>query len=506
VSAAHHVLAIDQGTTSSRAIVFDRAGAPVAIAQRELEQHYPHAGWVEHDPETVWRDTLAVATDAIAKAGLAAAGIAAIGITNQRESVVLWERASGRPVHRVIVWQDRRTTERCRALSAAGHDALVRERTGLVIDPYFSATKLAWLLDEIDGVRAAAERGELAFGTIDSFLLWRLSGGAVHATDASNAARTMLYDIHRQDWDDDLLELLRIPRAILPEVRDCSGLFGSTPADLLGAPLPVTGIAGDQQAATVGQACVRAGMLKSTYGTGCFALLNTGERAVVSHHRLLTTIAYRLDGKTTYALEGSIFVAGAAVQWLRDGLKLIGHAGETEPLAAGIHDTGGVYLVPAFVGLGAPHWDPEARAAILGLTRDSGIPQIVRAALESVGYQTRDLMQAMAADLDGDHHAATSEAGPAAVRVDGGMVANDWVCQFLADILDRPVERPAVTETTALGAACLAGLAVGLYPSLDAFADAWRCARRFVPQMSATERARLYGGWLNAIRRVRTAG
>jgi len=507
VSAAHHVLAIDQGTTSSRAIVFDRAGVPVAVAQRELEQHYPRPGWVEHDPETIWRDTVAVARDALGQAGLDGSQVAAIGITNQRESVVLWERASGRPVHRVIVWQDRRTAARCRALSAAGHDSLVRERTGLVIDPYFSATKLAWLLDEIDGVRAAAERGELAFGTIDSFLLWRLTGGAVHATDASNAARTMLYDIHRQDWDDDLLELLRIPRAILPEVRDCSGPFGTTPAELFGAPLPVTGIAGDQQAATVGQACFRPGMLKSTYGTGCFALLNTGDRAVTSRHRLLTTIAYRLDGRTTYALEGSIFVAGAAVQWLRDGLKLIGHAGETEPLAAGIADTGGVYLVPAFVGLGAPHWDPDARAALLGLTRDSGIPQIVRAALESVGYQTRDLMQAMAADLDGDHHAAPStEAGPAAVRVDGGMVANDWVCQFLADILDRPVERPVVTETTALGAACLAGLAVGLYPSLDAFADTWRCARRFEPQMASTERARLYAGWLSAVRRVRAAG
>jgi glycerol kinase len=507
VGAAQHVLAIDQGTTSSRAIVFDRAGAPVAVAQRELEQHYPRSGWVEHDPETIWRDTLGVARDAIAKAGLDSAHVAAIGITNQRESVVLWDRASGNPVHRVIVWQDRRTAERCRTLSTAGHDALVRERTGLVIDPYFSATKLAWLLDEVDGVRAAAERGELAFGTIDSFLLWRLSAGAVHATDASNAARTMLYDIHRQDWDDDLLELLSIPRAVLPEVRDCSGLFGTTPAELLGAPLPVTGIAGDQQAATVGQACFRPGMLKSTYGTGCFALLNTGERAVTSRHRLLTTIAYRLNGKTTYALEGSIFVAGAAVQWLRDGLRLIGHAGETEPLAAGIADTGGVYLVPAFVGLGAPHWDPDARAAILGLTRDSGIPQIVRAALESVGYQTRDLMQAMAADLDGDAQAATSaRSGPAAVRVDGGMVANDWVCQFLADILDRPVERPVVTETTALGAACLAGLAVGLYPSLDAFAGTWRCARRFEPKMAATERARLYAGWLSAVHRVRAAG
>jgi glycerol kinase len=499
MSAAHHVLAIDQGTTSSRAIVFDRAGAPVALSQRELEQHYPRAGWVEHDPETIWRDVLAVGRDALAKAGLAAAEIAAIGITNQRESVVLWERASGKPVHRAIVWQDRRTARQCRDLIAAGHEALVRERTGLLIDPYFSATKLAWLLDEIEGVRTAAERGELAFGTIDSFLLWRLSGGTVHATDATNASRTMLYDIRRQAWDDDLLGLLNIPRALLPEVKDCSTLFGATPTELFGAPLPITGVAGDQQAATVGQACFAPGMLKSTYGTGCFALLNTGDHAVASRHRLLTTIAYRLEGKTAYALEGSIFAAGAAVQWLRDGLKLICHAGETEPLAAGIYDTGGVYLVPAFVGLGAPHWDPEARAAILGLTRDAGIPQIVRAALESVGYQTKDLMGAMQADLRGG---PGTGAAANAIRVDGGMVANDWVCQFLADVLDLPVERPTVTETTALGAACLAGLKVGLYPSLEAVARAWRCERRFEPQMAAAERARLYGGWLNAVRRV----
>jgi glycerol kinase len=419
--------------------------------------------------------------------------------------VVLWERASGQPVHRAIVWQDRRTAERCRALSAAGHDALVSARTGLVIDPYFSATKLAWLLDEVAGARQAAERGELAFGTIDSFLLWRLTGGQVHATDASNAARTMLYDIQRQDWDDELLRLLRIPRPVLPEVRDCSAPFGATAGGLFGAPVPITGIAGDQQAATVGQACFEPGMLKSTYGTGCFALLNTGAAPVASRHRLLTTIAYRLAGKTTYALEGSIFVAGAAVQWLRDGLKLISHARESEPLAAGIQDTGGVYLVPAFVGLGAPHWDPEARAAILGLTRDCGIPHIVRAALESVGYQTRDLMTAMQADLGDEAGASmTPIAGrPSALRVDGGMVANDWLCQFLADILDLPVERPVVTETTALGAACLAGLEVGLYPSLEAVASGWRCARRFEPKMAPSERARLYDGWLGAVRRVR---
>jgi glycerol kinase len=497
LTGAQHILAIDQGTTSTRAMLFDRAGRPCATSQRELEQHYPKPGWVEHDPEQIWQDVVAAARGVLEQAGLTAAEVAAIGITNQRETVVLWERASGRPVHPAIVWQDRRTAARCRELRDAGHDPLVQARTGLLIDPYFSATKIAWLLDEVPGARAAAERGELAFGTIDSFLLWRLTGGRVHATDATNASRTMLYDIHRQDWDDDLLRLLGIPRALLPEVKDCSTLCGTTPAELFGAPLPVTGIAGDQQAATVGQACFTPGMLKSTYGTGCFALLNTGEQAVRSENRLLTTIAYRLGGRTTYALEGSIFVAGAAVQWLRDGLKLISHAGESEPLAAGIYDTGGVYLVPAFVGLGAPHWDPDARGAIFGLTRDSGIPQIVRAALESVGYQTRDLITAMTADLG-------SDAGGAAVRVDGGMVANDWLCQFLADVLDRPVERPAVTETTALGAACLAGLAVGLYPSLEAVAKAWRLERRFEPRMSTSERERLYAGWQDAVRRTRS--
>jgi glycerol kinase len=499
VAGARYVLAIDQGTTSTRAMLFDRAGRPCATSQRELDQHYPKPGWVEHDPEQIWQHTLAAGRGALEQAVSSAAEVAAVGITNQRETVVLWERASGRPVHPAIVWQDRRTATRCRELQDAGHDPLVQARTGLLIDPYFSATKLAWLLDEVPGARAAAGRGELAFGTVDSFLLWRLTGGRVHATDATNASRTMLYDIHRQDWDDDLLRLLGIPRAILPEVRDCSGLFGTTPAELFGASLPIAGIAGDQQAATVGQACFAPGMLKSTYGTGCFALLNTGAQAVASTNRLLTTIAYRLDGRTTYALEGSIFVAGAAVQWLRDGLKLISQAGDSELLAAGIYDTGGVYLVPAFVGLGAPHWDPDARAAIFGLTRDAGIPQIVRAALESVGYQTRDLMAAMTADLGAD------AGGTSAVRVDGGMVANDWLCQFLADILDRPVERPAVTETTALGAACLAGLAVGLYPSLDAVSDAWRLERRFEPKMSTPERERLYAGWQDAIRRTRSA-
>jgi glycerol kinase len=496
---AGNILAIDQGTTSTRAIVFERTGRPVASAQREFEQHYPQDGWVEHDPETIWQDTLRVCRDALAAAKLDAAAIAAIGIANQRETVVLWERATGRPVHRAIVWQDRRTADRCRRLVDDGHEALVRASTGLVIDPYFSASKLAWLLDEVAGARAAAERGELAFGTIDSFLLWRLSGGRAHATDASNASRTMLYNIHRQDWDEDLLRLLGIPRAVLPEVRDCSGLFGATPADLLGAPLPVTGMAGDQQAATIGQACLRPGMVKSTYGTGCFALLNTGATPVASSNRLLTTIAYRIDGEVTYALEGSIFVAGAAVQWLRDGLKLIGHASESEPLAAGIQGTGAVYLVPAFVGLGAPIWDPHARGTIVGLTRSTGIAEIVRATLEAVGYQTRDLMLAMQADLPSGQGGQRE----AALRVDGGMVANSWLCQFLADILDVPVERPVVTETTALGAAYLAGLAVGLYPSLESLAEVWQCERRFEPKMGAAERDRLYAGWLDAIRRSR---
>jgi glycerol kinase len=498
VDRAQHVLAIDQGTTSTRAIVFDREGRPVASGQLEFEQHYPRPGWVEHDPEVIWRDVLQVCQEALAEARLEPAGLAAIGITNQRETAVLWERSSGRPVHRAIVWQDRRTADHCRRLIADGSEALVRERTGLLVDPYFSATKLAWLLDEVEGARRAAERGDLAFGTIDTFLLWRLTDGAVHATDASNASRTMLFDIHRQDWDEDLLELLRIPRAVLPEVRDCSTLFGTTPASLLGAPLPITGMAGDQQAATIGQACFEPGMLKSTYGTGCFALINTGELPVASDNRLLTTVAYRLDGRPTYAIEGSIFIAGAAVQWLRDALKLIDRAADTEALAARAADSGGVYFVPAFVGLGAPHWDPDARGALFGLTRDSGIPQIARATLEAVGYQTRDLIDAMSADLAG------APTRPQAVRVDGGMVANAWLCQFLADILDLPVERPAVTETTALGAACLAGLEVGLYPSQEALVRSWRCERRFEPAMPTSERERLLSGWRDAVGRTRS--
>jgi glycerol kinase len=489
------VLAIDQGTTSSRAIVFDREGRAVGTGQKELRQHFPKDGWVEHDPEDIWRDTLAACRQALAAAGLAATEVAAIGITNQRETAVLWERATGSPVHHAIVWQDRRTAAMCRKLVADGAEERVRERTGLVVDAYFSATKLAWMLDHVQGARQAAGNGALAFGTVDSFLLWRLTGGRVHATDATNASRTMLFDITAQEWDQELLRALRIPPAVLPDVRDCSGEFGATDPELFGAAIPILGIAGDQQAATVGQACFKPGMSKSTYGTGCFLLVNTGERFVASRNRLLTTVAYRLGGRTTYALEGSIFVAGAAVQWLRDGLGVIQGAEETEALARDLPSTEGVYLVPAFTGLGAPHWDPDARAAILGLTRDSGVAHLARAALEAVGYQTADLVDAMTADMG---------AKLGTLRVDGGMVVNDWLCQFLADVLDRPVERPAVVETTALGAAYLAGLAAGVYGSLDAVAGAWRLERRFEPRMQAAERQRLLEGWRRAVARVRS--
>ena len=489
------ILAIDQGTTSTRAILFDEAGHPTARAQRELPQIYPADGWVEHDPEEIWRATLAVCRAVLDQAG--AAEVAAIGITNQRETTVLWERATGRPLHNAIVWQDRRGAALCRRLVADGHEAMVQARTGLVIDPYFSATKLAWLLDNVEGARAAAERGELAFGTIDSFLLWRLTGGRVHATDATNASRTMLYDIHAQAWDRGLLELLRVPPQILPEVRDSAAAFGAADKALFGLVVPIAGIAGDQQAATVGQTCFSPGMIKSTYGTGCFVLLNTGERPVASKNRLLTTLAYRLDGRPTYAVEGSIFAAGATVQWLRDGLKLIAAAGDSEALAAGVAPDHGVYLVPAFTGLGAPYWDPAARGAIFGLTRDTGRAEIVRAALEAVCYQTRDLMAAMAED---------GAARPTALRVDGGMATNDWTMQFLADILDLPVERPVVTETTALGAAYLAGLGVGLYASTADLARHWRCERRFEPHMAADRRETLYAGWRKAVARVREGG
>jgi glycerol kinase len=488
------ILAIDQGTTSTRAIVFDGDGHPRATAQRELPQIFPDDGWVEHDPEEIWRATLAVAREALAGLGAAAAEVAAIGITNQRETTVLWERATGKPLHNAIVWQDRRGTPLCRRLEAEGQGSFVQSRTGLLLDPYFSASKIAWMLENIPGARARAERGELAMGTIDSFLLWRLTGGRVHATDATNASRTLLFDIHRQQWDDDLLALFGVPRALLPEVMDTAAAFGSTAAGLLDRPLPILAMVGDQQAAGVGQACVESGMIKSTYGTGCFVLLNSGDTAPLSKNRLVTTVAARIRGHVTYAVEGSIFVAGAAVQWLRDRLKFIAASPEAEAIAAALPGNAGVYLVPAFTGLGAPYWEPEARGALFGLTRDVGRPEIVRAALEAVCYQTLDLMRAMAAD---------GAPRPRALRVDGGMSANDWLMQFLADILDLPVERPMVTETTALGAAYLAGLEAGLYASTAEIGQRWRRDRLFEPRMAAAERDRLYAGWQDAVMRVR---
>ena len=482
------ILALDQGTTSTRTMSFGRDGQPRRSARREFAQHYPQAGWVEHDPEDIWRDALAT----LREVGEGEA-VEALGITNQRETVVLWDRATGQPVHNAIVWQDRRTADACARLQGDGCEPLVRERTGLLLDPYFSGTKLAWLLNEVPGVRARAIRGELAFGTIDSFLLWRLTGGRVHATDPTNASRTLLYDIHRGTWDDDLLRLFDIPAALLPEVHDSSTIFGETDRDILGRAIPIGGIAGDQQAALVGQACFTPGDVKSTYGTGCFALLNTGAAAVASEHGLLTTIAYRLGGVTTYALEGSIFVAGAAVKWLRDGLRLITHAADTEGLATMLNGNHGVYMVPAFVGLGAPHWDPHARASITGLTFDATAAHIARAALEAVAYQTADLFAAMAAD---------GSSTPGRVRVDGGMAANDWFCQFLADMLDVSVERPANVETTAAGAAFLAGMAVGLWSGPDAVAASWRADRLFSPRMATTERAVLAAGWRDALART----
>lgn len=495
MTAERTILAIDQGTTSSRAILFSGDGRRLGQAQKELPQHFPHSGWVEHDAEDIWRDTVEVMRGALADAGKNAEDVAAIGITNQRETTVIWDRATGEAVHKAIVWQDRRTASFCQDLRNQGAEEVVRQRTGLLLDPYFSGTKIAWLLDNVPGVRERAERGELAFGTIDSFLLWRLTGGKVHATDATNAARTLIFDIRRQIWDPELLALLRIPESLLPEVRDSDADFGATEPDILGRAIPIGGIAGDQQAATVGQACFEAGMMKSTYGTGCFALFNTGDTLVHSEHRLLSTIAYRLGGKTTYALEGSIFVAGAAVQWLRDGLGIIESAGETEALAKQADREQQIYLVPAFTGLGAPYWDAEARGAIFGLTRATGPAELARAALEAVCYQTRDLLEAMKAD---------GATGLEALRVDGGMVANDWLLQMLSDILGVAVERPVVAETTALGAAYLAGLNQGLFADLDAVASHWQSDARFEPQMAAAERDARFAGWQDAVARMRT--
>lgn len=486
------LIAIDQGTTSTRSIVFDRRGQRLGVAQLELPQSYPQSGWVEHDAAQIWEHTVRSVRGALQDAGLQAADIAGIGITNQRETTVIWDRATGEPIHPAIVWQDRRTSEFCR--KHASNSEWLAERTGLLLDPYFSATKIAWILDHVDGARARAEAGELAFGTIDCWLLYKLTGGQVHATDATNASRTLLFNLRTQDWDDELLNFFKVPAALLPEVKDCAADFGKTDPALFGAPIRIAGIAGDQQAATVGQACFEPGMIKSTYGTGCFAVLNLGTEFVRSRNRLLTTTAYRLNGETTYALEGSIFIAGAAVQWLRDALQLIGHAGDTEALARSLDDNGGVYLVPAFTGLGAPYWDPDARGAVIGLTRDAGIAHFARAALESVAYQTRDLMIAMADDA----------LQPMEVRVDGGMVVNDWVVQGLADILQIPALRPQVVETTALGAAYLAGLQVGVYDSLEDISALWQTERRFEPQMPAQRATELYQGWQAAVARVRS--
>lgn len=489
------VLAIDQGTTSTRAMLFDAQTNSVGTAQRELRQIYPRPGWVEHDAEEIWQATVDVCREAVRLAQTMGAEVAAIGITNQRETTVLWDRADGRPVHNAIVWQDRRTADLCDRLRRDGLEDLFRARTGLLLDPYFSATKLAWLLESSSDIRARAERGELAFGTIESYLLWRLTGGKAHLSDATNACRTMLFDIHNQRWDAEILRLLNIPPALLPQVVDNCGDFGMVDRDLLGMSIPITGMAGDQQAASIGQACFEPGMIKSTYGTGCFVLLNTGNKVLPSKNRLLSTVAYRFGGKPAYALEGSIFVAGAAVQWLRDGLHLIDNSAQTQALAQAASPHSEVYMVPAFTGLGAPYWDARARGAILGLTRDTGVAEIVRATLDAVCYQTRDLIDAMAADGAGR---------PKALRVDGGMAVNDWLMQRLADVVDLPVERPAITETTALGAAFLAGLQVGVYPDTARLAALWRREKAFAPAMAAEESGRLYAGWRAAVARVRS--
>ncbi|MRG72336.1 glycerol kinase GlpK [Alphaproteobacteria bacterium HT1-32] len=493
-----YVLAIDQGTTSSRAILFDRDFHAIATAQQEFPQHFPDSGWVEHDCGDIWDTVLESCRKAMKQAGAAAGDIAAIGITNQRETTVVWDRRTGEPIHRAIVWQDRRTASICERLRNGGHEVKVAARTGLLLDPYFSGTKIAWILDHVEGARDLAAAGHLAFGTIDCFLIWKLTDGRVHRTDATNASRTLLYNIHDNDWDPELLSLLNIPAGILPEVMDCAADFGETDPDLLGGAIRITGVAGDQQAATVGQACFRPGMLKSTYGTGCFALLNTGQEAVSSHNRLLTTIAYRLDGRTTYALEGSIFVAGAAVQWLRDGLGVIEQARDSDGLAAGADDHQQVYLVPAFTGLGAPHWDTGARGALYGLTRGTGPKELARAALEAVCYQTRDLLEAMYRDWSPDRDSRT------VLRVDGGMSASNWTMQFLADILNARVDRPVVMETTALGAAWLAGSHVGFYGDATSFAEKWQLDQRFDPVMDEAVRSRKFAGWQDALRRTLT--
>ncbi|MER9866725.1 glycerol kinase GlpK [Mesorhizobium sp. M0136] len=490
-----YILAIDQGTTSSRAILFDDKMKVVGSGQKEFTQYYPASGWVEHDPEEIWSSVVETVRAALKTAGRNAADVAAIGITNQRETVVIWDKETGEPIHNAIVWQDRRTAPLCQKLKKLGLEKKFTKKTGLLLDPYFSGTKIAWMLDKVKGARKRAEKGELLAGTIDSFLIWRLTDGKVHATDATNASRTLVYNIEQNAWDDELLAILGIPARMMPQVKDCADDFGITDKSLFGTEIRILGVAGDQHAAAIGQACFEPGMMKSTYGTGCFALLNTGSDLVRSKNRLLTTIAYRLNGNTTYALEGSIFIAGAAVQWLRDGIKVIGKAEQSGKLAAEADPTQNVYLVPAFVGLGAPHWDAEARGAIFGLTRNSGPAEFARAALESVAFQTRDLLDAMRKDWKG-------ASAKTVLRVDGGMVASDWTMQRLADILDAPVDRPTILETTALGAAWLAGSKAGVWPKAREFARSWALERRFKPEMDASTRAAKLAGWRHAVRRT----
>jgi glycerol kinase len=487
-----YILAIDQGTTSCRAILFDQTARVAAVGQKEFTQHFPQPGWVEHDAEEIWSCQLAVIRQAIELAGIGPRQIAAIGITNQRETTVIWDRETGVPIHRAIVWQDRRTAGICDQIKAGGHEALIRSRTGLVVDAYFSGTKASWILDQVPGARDRADKGLLCFGTIDTWLIWKLTGGAVHATDPSNASRTMLYNIGTGQWDADLLKILNVPATVLPTVRDSSGDFGKTLPELLGGvAIPICGVAGDQQAALFGQACFEPGMVKNTYGTGCFMLMNTGTAQKASHAGLLTTVAWRVDGKTEYALEGSIFIAGAAIQWLRDGLHIIDDSRDSEYYATKVADTGGVYFVPAFAGLGAPYWDMYARGIIVGITRGTGKPELVRAALEAMAYQTRDVLGAMEQDAG---------LRLKALRVDGGATANNFLMQFQADVLDTPVQRPVVQETTALGAAYLAGLGVGLWTK-DQISQNWHQDRLFKPEMEAGRREGLYKGWLRAVER-----
>ncbi len=488
------ILSIDQGTTSSRAMLFEKDGSSMAVAQREFTQIYPQSGWVEHDPEEIWDTTLSVCKEVLQTAAEKGRTVAAIGITNQRETTVIWDRKTGKAIHNAIVWQDRRTAPFCKELKNAGHEEKVTARTGLLLDPYFSGTKVNWLLDNVPGARERAEQGELAFGTMDSFLIWRLTGGQVHATDTTNACRTLLFNIHNNQWDDDQLAMLNVPKNLLPTVHDCAADFGQTDKNVLGASLPICGVAGDQHAASIGQVCFEEGMVKSTYGTGCFVMLNTGDKAIASKNKMLTTVAYRLNGKTTYAIEGSIFVAGAAIQWLRDGLGVIKSADETESMAKDLSNNQGVYLVPAFTGMGAPYWDPDARGALYGLTRDTGPKELARAALESVCFQTMDLFNAIKSD----------GASLDTVRVDGGMVKNNWLSQTLSDILNVPVQRPMQTETTALGAAYLAGLQCGIYQSLDDLTANWQQDQAFTPNMEQADREQAIAGWENAVKRTRS--